>query len=238
MATLSFRACSKPSSSAFSRGTPSPYRSGPSPCSSFAPACATACARRWPRLPGPRRRTSPTRRSRWSRDQPSSPRSRRCSLPARLLAAAMLLVLAARQLRSVDFSGTAREPAGSGRTYATVLGLTLLNPATVIYYASLAIGLPAISGELAARVLFAAGAARTRATASRRRDRDREQRDHRGPGPEDRRGRARGLDPRPPLRSSNRRESVLRLPLSRQNRLHRGLPDRPRPELDVEPSTV
>ena len=71
----------------------------------------------------------------------------------------MLLVLAARQLRSVDFSGTAREPAGTGRTYATVLGLTLLNPATVIYYASLAIGLPAISGELAARALFVAGAA-------------------------------------------------------------------------------
>lgn len=78
-------------------------------------------------------------------------------LPARLLAAAMLLVLAAWQLRSVDFSSTSREPAGTGRTYATVFALTLLNPATVVYFASLAVGLPAISGELGARALFVAG---------------------------------------------------------------------------------
>ena len=79
-------------------------------------------------------------------------------VPARLLAAALLLALAFRQLRSVDFSGTAREPAGTARTYATVLALTLLNPATVIYFASLAVGLPTISREPAARVLFVAGA--------------------------------------------------------------------------------
>ena len=80
-------------------------------------------------------------------------------LPARLLAAALLLALAARQLRSVDFSGTAKEPVGTGRTYATVLALTLLNPATVIYFASLTIGLPTISTEPAARALFVVGAA-------------------------------------------------------------------------------
>lgn len=79
-------------------------------------------------------------------------------LPARLLAAALLLVLAARQLRSVDFSATERAPAPAGRTYATVLALTLLNPATIIYFASLTVGLPAISSEPGARVLFVLGA--------------------------------------------------------------------------------
>jgi threonine/homoserine/homoserine lactone efflux protein len=80
-------------------------------------------------------------------------------LPARLLAAAMLLALAFRQLRTVDFSGEAREPGAAGRTYATVLALTLLNPATVIYFATLAVGLPHIASDLAARALFVAGAA-------------------------------------------------------------------------------
>ena len=79
-------------------------------------------------------------------------------VPARLVAAVVLLVLAARQLRSVDFTGTSREPAGTGRTYATVLALTLLNPATIIYFASLTIGLPAISSEPAARLAFVVAA--------------------------------------------------------------------------------
>lgn len=78
--------------------------------------------------------------------------------PARLVAAAMLLGLAARQLRGVDFAGTPAEPARTGRTYATVLALTLLNPATVIYFASLTIGLPRISAEPGAPALFVAGA--------------------------------------------------------------------------------
>ena len=80
-------------------------------------------------------------------------------LPARLIAAALLLVLAARQLRGVDFSGVAGAPAATGRTYATVLALTLLNPATVIYFASLTVGLPTISSDLGARALFVIGAA-------------------------------------------------------------------------------
>jgi threonine/homoserine/homoserine lactone efflux protein len=79
-------------------------------------------------------------------------------VPARLVAAAVLLALAFRQLRSVDFTSTSREPAGTGRTYATVLALTLLNPATVIYFASLTIGLPAISAEPAARAAFVVAA--------------------------------------------------------------------------------
>lgn len=79
--------------------------------------------------------------------------------PARLLAAALLLFLAARGLRTTDPGTTEHEPAAPGRTYATVLGLTLLNPSTVIYFASLAVGLPAISAEPAARALFVVAAA-------------------------------------------------------------------------------
>ncbi len=79
-------------------------------------------------------------------------------LPARILAAVLLLLLALRQLRSVDFAGPAREPAPAGRTYATVLALTLVNPATVIYFATLAVGLPNIASDLASRALFVIGA--------------------------------------------------------------------------------
>lgn len=79
--------------------------------------------------------------------------------PARLVAAAVLLGLAVRGLRGAGLSTEAREPGPVGRTYATVLVLTLLNPATVIYFASLAIGLPAVSTEPAARALFAVAAA-------------------------------------------------------------------------------
>ena len=80
-------------------------------------------------------------------------------LPARLIAAALLLVLAARQLRGVDFSGSAGAPAATSRTYATVLALTLVNPATVVYFASLAVGLPTISSDLGVRAVFVIGAA-------------------------------------------------------------------------------
>jgi threonine/homoserine/homoserine lactone efflux protein len=79
-------------------------------------------------------------------------------LGARLLAAALLLVLALRQLRRVDFNAEARASAPAGRTYATVLALTLLNPATVIYFATLAVGLPRFATDLVARALFVTGA--------------------------------------------------------------------------------
>ena len=79
--------------------------------------------------------------------------------PARLVAAALLLFLALRGLRTTDLEAEQRAPAAPLRTYATVLGLTLLNPATVIYFASLAVGLPAISAEPAARALFVIAAA-------------------------------------------------------------------------------
>lgn len=75
-------------------------------------------------------------------------------LPARLVAATLLLALAIRMLRGTTFSADTREPARTRRTYATVLLLTLLNPASIVYFASLAIGLPALSSELPARAAF------------------------------------------------------------------------------------
>jgi arginine exporter protein ArgO len=44
-----------------------------------------------------------------------------------------------------------------GRTYAALLGLTLLNPATVIYFAALTVGLPFL-GDLSERLVFAGAA--------------------------------------------------------------------------------
>ena len=120
-------------------------------------AARRACAQRWPRAPVPRPR--PSLRGRGELAGPAlvaliAP----VLLPARLLAAGLLLVLALRQLRSVDFAAPGREPAPAGRTYATVLALTLVNPATVIYFATLAVGLPAIATDLGARTLFVLGA--------------------------------------------------------------------------------
>ena len=44
-----------------------------------------------------------------------------------------------------------------GRTFLAVLGLTLLNPATVIYFGALTVGLPFL-GDLGERLVFAAAA--------------------------------------------------------------------------------
>jgi arginine exporter protein ArgO len=50
---------------------------------------------------------------------------------------------------------TAHRP--HGRTYLALLGLTLLNPATVIYFAALTVGLPFL-GDLSERLVFAGAA--------------------------------------------------------------------------------
>ena len=50
---------------------------------------------------------------------------------------------------------TAHRP--HGRTYLALLGLTLLNPATVIYFAALTMGLPFL-GDLSERLVFAGAA--------------------------------------------------------------------------------
>ncbi len=80
-------------------------------------------------------------------------------VPARLVAAAVLLAVAALSLRRTVPTDGPRSSAPTHQTYATVLGLTLLNPATVVYFASLAIGLPAVSSDLPARIIFAVAAA-------------------------------------------------------------------------------
>lgn len=73
--------------------------------------------------------------------------------PLRLVAAAVLIVLAVRgfiSLRSAhDPTNVARlRAAGRShrRMYLTFLGLTLLNPATVAYFAALVVGLPNLGG--------------------------------------------------------------------------------------------
>jgi threonine/homoserine/homoserine lactone efflux protein len=78
---------------------------------------------------------------------------------ARLVAGAALAVIAVRGLLAAPSqvdreSGTPRP----GNTYLLFLGLTMLNPPTVIYFASLAIALPEVSADFASRAAFVVGA--------------------------------------------------------------------------------
>ena len=81
-------------------------------------------------------------------------------LPAARITAAVVLVviavrgfLAAPQPIERESSG-----AGTGNTYFLFLGLTMLNPPTVIYFVSLAVALPDVSADLASRAAFVVGA--------------------------------------------------------------------------------
>jgi arginine exporter protein ArgO len=47
---------------------------------------------------------------------------------------------------------------GLGRTYATFLGITIINPMTVVYFAALILGLPAVQGGVGDRLVFAIAA--------------------------------------------------------------------------------
>ena len=78
---------------------------------------------------------------------------------ARLVAGAALAVIAVRALLAAP-SQVDREPGTSraGNTYLLFLGLTMLNPPTVIYFASLAIALPEVSADFASRGAFVVGA--------------------------------------------------------------------------------
>jgi arginine exporter protein ArgO len=53
-----------------------------------------------------------------------------------------------------------REPGSvrPGNTYVLFLGLTMLNPPTVIYFVSLAVALPEVSADFASRAAFVVGA--------------------------------------------------------------------------------
>lgn len=78
---------------------------------------------------------------------------------ARLVAGAALAVIAVRGLLTAP---QAMEPdtesVSAGNTYLMFLGLTMLNPPTVVYFVSLAIALPEVSAEFASRAAFVAGA--------------------------------------------------------------------------------
>ena len=78
---------------------------------------------------------------------------------ARLIAGAALAVIAVRGLlaapREVNRESTEARP---GNTYLLFLGLTMLNPPTVIYFISLAIALPEVSADFTSRAAFVVGA--------------------------------------------------------------------------------
>jgi threonine/homoserine/homoserine lactone efflux protein len=78
---------------------------------------------------------------------------------ARLVAGAALALIALRGLLAAPQpmereTGTVR----AGNTYLLFLGLTMLNPPTVIYFVSLAIALPEVSADFASRAIFAVAA--------------------------------------------------------------------------------
>jgi threonine/homoserine/homoserine lactone efflux protein len=78
---------------------------------------------------------------------------------ARLVAGAALAVIALRALLAAP-QPIQRESDGArtGNTYLLFLGLTMLNPPTVIYFVSLAVALPEVSADLASRAAFVLGA--------------------------------------------------------------------------------
>jgi threonine/homoserine/homoserine lactone efflux protein len=81
--------------------------------------------------------------------------------PMRLAAAASLVYLAIRGLRRLGRTDMALD-SGAGRsaarTYLLFVGLTLLNPATVAYFVTLAVGLVEIAQDAGSRIAFAVGA--------------------------------------------------------------------------------
>jgi threonine/homoserine/homoserine lactone efflux protein len=81
--------------------------------------------------------------------------------PARLVGAALLAVIGLRGLlglRSRTDASRELPRNASGRTYLLVLGLTITNPMTFLYFSALTLGLPAVGGGLAEKLVFAAGA--------------------------------------------------------------------------------
>ena len=77
----------------------------------------------------------------------------------RIVAAAALAVIAVRGLLAAPrpIERQSGGP-GTGNTYLMFLGLTMLNPPTVIYFVSLVIALPEVSADLASRAAFVVGA--------------------------------------------------------------------------------
>jgi threonine/homoserine/homoserine lactone efflux protein len=79
---------------------------------------------------------------------------------ARLVAGGALAVIAMRGLLTAPqaMNRDTGKPVSVGNTYLMFLGLTMLNPPTVIYFVSLAIALPEVSADFASRAAFVAGA--------------------------------------------------------------------------------
>jgi threonine/homoserine/homoserine lactone efflux protein len=79
---------------------------------------------------------------------------------ARLVAGAALAVIAIRGLVSAPqaMDRDNGKAVSAGSTYLMFLGLTMLNPPTVIYFVSLAIALPEVSADFTSRAAFVAGA--------------------------------------------------------------------------------
>ena len=78
---------------------------------------------------------------------------------ARLVAGAALAVIAVRGLLAApQVMERESAPVRAGNTYLLFLGLTMLNPPTVIYFVSLAIALPEVSADFASRAVFAVAA--------------------------------------------------------------------------------
>ena len=81
----------------------------------------------------------------------------------RAVSVVVLLVIATRgvasamQSRGSAAAGEVAAP-GAAATYLRFLGLTLINPATVIYFAALILGLPSTGRDPVARVAFVVGA--------------------------------------------------------------------------------
>jgi arginine exporter protein ArgO len=89
------------------------------------------------------------------------------SVPLRWASVAVLVVIGGRGLRGAAASrrgadepapGSATEARSAQRTYLGFLGLTILNPMTVAYFAALVLGLPAVRGGVAERLVFAVAA--------------------------------------------------------------------------------
>jgi len=94
------------------------------------------------------------------------------SVPLRVAAIVFLLFLGIRGLVRVARDQRARGAAGSGdagapvrtggpgapATYARFVGLTLLNPSTVVYFAALVLALPSLGADALARPAFVVGA--------------------------------------------------------------------------------
>jgi threonine/homoserine/homoserine lactone efflux protein len=82
--------------------------------------------------------------------------------PLRLTAVAVLIAIAARGILAVRRTGTGepgQDPPTRRRAYLTILGLTLINPMTVVYFAALVLGLPGLGDGAAGRAAFVVGAA-------------------------------------------------------------------------------